>query len=390
MSSRFTTRIKCQAQTVISTFSKNTSLPPHSIPPITHLLTYRSFSTSGLPSDSQISLFRRLCCPWRGLTENTTTTNLHESIDKGVSSSPSTPTATSGQGAPQHSEWKESVLSHSSARRRPELLTSTKNKGTTRSYATLTYHAITTSSFSLRQSNTTIIRCYGNMTQDTSPSDQDRHDSVNVCHQGIVTENITGGEGESKSGDKDEVEDREGSMSTQENKGRSQKEIENEIKYVIETKIAPTIEADGGGIQYEGYDPKTGIVSVSLHGACVSCSSSTVTLRMIVKRALMFYIEEVKGVKQVNNTMNDKEHDLRYNKYFPGTELAGNNIESEGYDNSMLKRDDGSSGDTMEGKGNNSRSNQQLNKHEDTDVDSDDIPDIVQAKCIEGKKNKNV
>ncbi|KAL2218805.1 NifU-related protein [Thermoascus aurantiacus ATCC 26904] len=69
------------------------------------------------------------------------------------------------------------------------------------------------------------------------------------------------------------------------------------IKELLETRIRPAIQEDGGDIEYRGF--KDGMVYLKLRGACRTCDSSTVTLKNGIESMLMHYIEEVKGVTQV-------------------------------------------------------------------------------------------
>ena len=69
------------------------------------------------------------------------------------------------------------------------------------------------------------------------------------------------------------------------------------IKELLETRIRPAIQEDGGDIEFRGFED--GIVSLKLRGACRTCDSSTVTLKNGIESMLMHYIEEVKGVNQV-------------------------------------------------------------------------------------------
>ena len=50
--------------------------------------------------------------------------------------------------------------------------------------------------------------------------------------------------------------------------------------------IRPAIQADGGDIFLRGVDEDTGVVTVELVGACVSCPASTVTLKAGIERIL--------------------------------------------------------------------------------------------------------
>jgi len=64
----------------------------------------------------------------------------------------------------------------------------------------------------------------------------------------------------------------------------------------ILAKIRPYIQSDGGDISLVSVDETSGVVKVSLHGACGSCPSSTATLKGGVERMMK---AEVPGVKEV-------------------------------------------------------------------------------------------
>ncbi|KAJ5157103.1 NifU-like protein, partial [Penicillium canariense] len=74
-------------------------------------------------------------------------------------------------------------------------------------------------------------------------------------------------------------------------------EVVSMIKELLETRIRPAIQEDGGDIELRGFE--NGIVLLKLRGACRTCDSSTVTLKNGIESMLMHYIEEVKGVEQV-------------------------------------------------------------------------------------------
>ncbi|KAK6876463.1 NifU-like protein, mitochondrial [Candida tropicalis] len=76
-------------------------------------------------------------------------------------------------------------------------------------------------------------------------------------------------------------------------------ELMSMIKELIETRIRPAIQDDGGDIELKGFDEETGTVFVKLQGACKSCSASEDTLKSGIEGMLMHYIEEVKEVVQV-------------------------------------------------------------------------------------------
>nr|XP_018677133.1 PREDICTED: nifU-like protein 4, mitochondrial isoform X3 [Musa acuminata subsp. malaccensis] len=75
-------------------------------------------------------------------------------------------------------------------------------------------------------------------------------------------------------------------------------EIVAMIKELLETRIRPAVQDDGGDIEYCGFDPETGIVKLRMQGACSGCPSSSVTLKSGIENMLMHYVPEVKGVEQ--------------------------------------------------------------------------------------------
>ncbi|KAK3675098.1 hypothetical protein LTR78_005032 [Recurvomyces mirabilis] len=74
-------------------------------------------------------------------------------------------------------------------------------------------------------------------------------------------------------------------------------EVVGMIQELLETRIRPAIQEDGGDIEFRGF--REGQVMLKLVGACRTCDSSTVTLKNGIESMLMHYIEEVKGVQQV-------------------------------------------------------------------------------------------
>lgn len=70
------------------------------------------------------------------------------------------------------------------------------------------------------------------------------------------------------------------------------------IKELLETRIRPAVQDDGGDIEYQGFDPDTGVVKLKMQGACSGCPSSSVTLKSGIENMLMHYVPEVKAVEQ--------------------------------------------------------------------------------------------
>jgi len=79
------------------------------------------------------------------------------------------------------------------------------------------------------------------------------------------------------------------------------------IKELLETRIRPAVQEDGGDIRYVGFEPETGIVSVKLAGSCVGCPSSAVTLKNGVENMLMHYIPEVTAVHSIEDVAEGEE-----------------------------------------------------------------------------------
>ena len=65
-------------------------------------------------------------------------------------------------------------------------------------------------------------------------------------------------------------------------------EVVSMIKELLETRIRPAIQEDGGDIELKGFE--NGIVMLKLRGACRTCDSSTVTLKNGIESMLMHYV----------------------------------------------------------------------------------------------------
>jgi Fe-S cluster biogenesis protein NfuA len=78
-------------------------------------------------------------------------------------------------------------------------------------------------------------------------------------------------------------------------------EIVAMIKELLESRIRPAVQEDGGDIRYVGFNEDTGIVLVQLAGSCVGCPSSSVTLKNGVENMLKHYIPEVVGVEAIED-----------------------------------------------------------------------------------------
>ncbi len=72
--------------------------------------------------------------------------------------------------------------------------------------------------------------------------------------------------------------------------------MKEEVESVLET-IRPMLIQDGGNVELVGIED--GTVKVRLVGACGSCSSSTLTLKMGIEKALKKAIPMVRCVEAV-------------------------------------------------------------------------------------------
>jgi Fe-S cluster biogenesis protein NfuA len=70
-----------------------------------------------------------------------------------------------------------------------------------------------------------------------------------------------------------------------------------QVEQTIEV-IRPALQADGGDIVLRDVDEETGVISVTLVGACGTCPASTHTLKAGVERIMK---DRVDGVSQVVN-----------------------------------------------------------------------------------------
>jgi Fe-S cluster biogenesis protein NfuA len=80
--------------------------------------------------------------------------------------------------------------------------------------------------------------------------------------------------------------------------------MQQKVEEVIEI-IRPAIQADGGDIVLLDVDEGSGVVTVQLQGACVSCPASTVTMKAGIERIMK---DRVPGVTAVIQP--DEDQDL--------------------------------------------------------------------------------
>ena len=81
-------------------------------------------------------------------------------------------------------------------------------------------------------------------------------------------------------------------------KDATEKSIYERVEAVIE-RIRPAVQSDGGDLELVAVTDE-GVVQVRLHGACIGCPSSSMTLHMGIERNVREKIPEVTGVEQVS------------------------------------------------------------------------------------------
>ena len=74
--------------------------------------------------------------------------------------------------------------------------------------------------------------------------------------------------------------------------------IEENIKNAID-EIRPSLQADGGDVQFVEWDENEGAVKVQLMGMCAGCPMAQVTLKDGIEKHLKKQVPEVKSVENV-------------------------------------------------------------------------------------------
>jgi Fe-S cluster biogenesis protein NfuA len=72
------------------------------------------------------------------------------------------------------------------------------------------------------------------------------------------------------------------------------------IKEIIETRLRPFVQEDGGDIKYLDFDEDKGLVTIEMKGSCAGCPSSAVTLKSGIESMLKHYVQEVNTVEAVD------------------------------------------------------------------------------------------
>jgi len=84
------------------------------------------------------------------------------------------------------------------------------------------------------------------------------------------------------------------------------------IKAILE-EIRPYLQRDGGDCEFVSYENR--VVNLKLHGACGTCPSSLMTLRMGIENAIREQVPEVQAVKNVDQPETPAAHGHGYGHY---------------------------------------------------------------------------
>jgi Fe-S cluster biogenesis protein NfuA len=76
------------------------------------------------------------------------------------------------------------------------------------------------------------------------------------------------------------------------------KNIESKIKKAL-GRIKPSLRADGGDMEFVGFDPKKGILKIKLTGRCAYCPMAQITLKQGIEAEIKKEIKEIKKVEAI-------------------------------------------------------------------------------------------
>jgi len=77
-------------------------------------------------------------------------------------------------------------------------------------------------------------------------------------------------------------------------------DLRQRVAFVID-RIRPAVQSDGGDIELIEVTAQ-GVVKIRMHGACVGCPSSNMTLRIGIERNLKERIPEVTAVEAIETS----------------------------------------------------------------------------------------
>eukprot|EP00928_Gymnodinium_smaydae_P027739 TRINITY_DN21352_c0_g1_i2.p1 TRINITY_DN21352_c0_g1~~TRINITY_DN21352_c0_g1_i2.p1 ORF type:complete len:288 (-),score=81.80 TRINITY_DN21352_c0_g1_i2:176-1039(-) len=76
-------------------------------------------------------------------------------------------------------------------------------------------------------------------------------------------------------------------------------EVVRNIRELLETRVAPMVEEDGGSVALARFDEDSGVVWLEMQGSCRDCPKSEQTLKSGIQRMLSHFVPEVRDVRAV-------------------------------------------------------------------------------------------
>ena len=93
---------------------------------------------------------------------------------------------------------------------------------------------------------------------------------------------------------------------------RTKEEIIENIKHVLEEKVAPSVAQHNGAINFISFND--GVARLKLSGSCSGCAMSQITLQRGVENMLKHYVPEVQAIVGEDD---DKAKEQGYSPYMP-------------------------------------------------------------------------
>ena len=76
---------------------------------------------------------------------------------------------------------------------------------------------------------------------------------------------------------------------------RTEEEIIENIKHILDEKVAPSVAAHNGKINFISF--KDGVLKLEMAGSCSGCAMSQQTLRQGVESMMRHYVPEVQAIE---------------------------------------------------------------------------------------------
>ena len=99
---------------------------------------------------------------------------------------------------------------------------------------------------------------------------------------------------------------------------RSKEQIAEDIKHILNDKVAPAVAQHGGFINYLDFDMDLGVAKLELAGSCSGCAMSKQTLHQGVEDMLKHYVPEVKAIVGEDD---EKAEERGYSPFIPRTSI---------------------------------------------------------------------